>query len=271
MRWLYTHDLSPFAFSVEVAGRTVGLRWYGLAYVLGFLLAFWYFRRAQRNGTIPGLTDEALEHLSLAIVLGVFLGGRLGFVLQSPRDLLAAPALVFRVWEGGMAFFGGLLGVVLAIFIVAQRHGLSMLALTDVGAFPAALGLAVGRIANFINGELVGRPTGSDWGVIFPAVDALPRHPSQLYESASHFLLFGILVLAVRLRPAWARGRSGRISALFLCGYGLLRVLTDFYRADDVYFGALSAGQWVSLATFAVGLAWLWAIRRPRAASPAPQ
>lgn len=262
MDLLYIHDLSPWVFSLEVAGRTVGIRWYGLAYVFGFLLAFWYYRRAQRSGAIRGLTDEALEHLGLAIVLGVFVGGRLGFVLQFPRELMADPAFLFRVWEGGMAFFGGLVGVALAILFVARRHGLSMLALTDVGTFPAALGLAVGRIANFINAELVGRPTGGDWGVIFPTVDALPRHPSQLYESASHILLFGILALAIRRWPGWSRGRNGRLSALFLTVYGLLRVLTDFYRADDHIIGPFSTGQWASLAVSLIGLAWLWTLRR---------
>jgi phosphatidylglycerol:prolipoprotein diacylglycerol transferase len=198
MHLLYTHHLSPYVISFPVGGHVLGVRWYGLAYVFGFLLAFWYFRDAQRKGTIPGLTPEALENLMGAVVLGVLVGGRLGFVVQHPGDLVSDPMMVFRVWEGGMAFFGGLAGVGLAILLVARRYGLRVLALTDVAVFPAALGLAVGRIANFVNAELVGRPTGGPWGVVFPTVDNLPRHPSQLYESASHFLLFAILVLAAR-------------------------------------------------------------------------
>lgn len=256
MNPIITHNLSPWVFVLKIAGHSVGVRWYGLAYLLGFAFAWIALHRAWRAGRIPGLTEDALEQLGLAVVLGVFLGGRLGFVLQFPREILSDPLFVFRVWEGGMAFFGGLLGVVLAVWIVSRRHGLHFLDVTDVGAAPAALGLAFGRIANFINAELVGRPTNGRWGVVFPTVDQAPRHPSQLYESASHFLLFALLVLAAWRYPAWA-ARRGRLSALFLAGYGLLRVLTDFFRADDLYLGPLSAGQWASLAAGAVGLVWL--------------
>lgn len=262
MHLLYTHHLSPYVFAVPVRGHTFGIRWYGLAYILGFLLTYWYFRDAKRKGTVPGLTDEALENLLGAVVLGVLVGGRLGFVVQHPRDLLADPLMVLRVWEGGMAFFGGLAGVALALWLVARRYHLNLLALADVAVFPAALGLAVGRIANFVNAELVGRPTGGQWGVIFPTVDNVPRHPSQLYESASHFLLFGILVLVARRWPAWSRKVHGRLIALFLLLYGLFRFVTDFYRADDVFLGPFSLGQWASLLVAVIGAVWLWTLRR---------
>jgi phosphatidylglycerol:prolipoprotein diacylglycerol transferase len=264
MHLLYTHHLSPYVFAVHSGGRTFGIRWYGLAYVFGFLLAFWYFRDAQRRRRISGLSEEALENLLGAIVLGVLLGGRLGFVVQHPRELLADPLMVFRVWEGGMAFFGGLAGVAIALWLVARRYKLSLLALSDVAVFPAALGLAVGRIANFVNAELVGRPTGGDWGVIFPTVDNLPRHPSQLYESASHFLLFGILVLVARRSPAWSEEVHGRLTALFLALYGLFRFVTDFYRADDMFLGPFSYGQWASLLVAVIGAVWLWRLGAPR-------
>jgi phosphatidylglycerol:prolipoprotein diacylglycerol transferase len=262
MHLLYTHHLSPYVFAVRSGGHTLGIRWYGLAYVFGFLLTFWYFRDAQRKKTIPGLSEEALENLLGAVVLGVLLGGRLGFVVQHPRELLADPLMVFRVWEGGMAFFGGLAGVAIALCLVARRYKLSLLALSDIAVFPAALGLAVGRIANFVNAELVGRPTGGHWGVIFPTVDNLPRHPSQLYESASHFLLFGILVLVAHQWPAWSGRVHGRLTALFLALYGLFRFVTDFYRADDMFLGPFSYGQWASLLVAVIGAVWLWRLRR---------
>lgn len=163
-----------------------------------------------------------------------------------------------------MAFFGGLAGVLLALRLTARRFRAPFLALTDLAVFPAALGLAFGRIANFFNGELVGRPTGGSWGVVFPQVDKVPRFPSQLYESVSHFLLFGILVFTSRSCRAWTAVRSGRLSALFLTLYGFFRFLTDFYRADDTYWRPLSDGQWISLLTGLSGLAALGWLRRAK-------
>ena len=263
---IYTHQLSPFLFEVQLFGQTIGLRWYGLAYVAGFALAFWYFRSAARRQMMHGLDERAVEQLIFASAGGVLLGGRLGFILQHPGEIISDPLFVLRVWDGGMTFFGGLIGVLLAVWWVARRHGVSFWRLTDIATFPAALGLGLGRIANFINAELVGWPTGGNWGVVFPQVDSLPRHPSQLYEAASHFLLFGILVLAARLFAQWRRERVGRLSFLFLAGYGLLRFGTDFFRADDTFFGPFSTGQWASLLVALVGCIGLFWLRRPGSA-----
>lgn len=252
--FVFVSHLSPFLFQRHWLGYTLSVRWYGLAYALGFLLTFFYFRRAARRSAVPGFDGEALESLTVAVPVGVILGGRLGFVAQHPHELLHDPLFVLRIWEGGMAFFGGLIGTLLALWWVARSFGGRLLALTDIAVFPAALGLGFGRIANFLNGELLGRPTGGGWGVVFPQVDGVPRHPSQLYESASHFLLFGVLVLVSRRRPGWIGGRCGRLSFLFLVLYGGLRFLTDFYRADDTYWGPLSDGQWTSLLVGLVGL-----------------
>ena len=264
---VWVNNLSPFLFHVTVRGHELGVRWYGLSYLLGFVFVYLWFARAARDKTVPGLTPAALDSLVTAVVVGVLGGGRLGFVLQHPVQWAHDPLWFFRVWEGGMAFFGGLLGTLLAFAWVGRRFGLSLPALLDVAVFPTALGLAVGRLANFVNGELVGKPTRSDWGVVFPGVDTLPRHPSQLYESASHFLLFGILLLTARRFPAWTHAVSGRLTALFLAVYGFLRFGTDFFRDDDVYFGPapvhFSSGQWASVILCAAGLVWLARCRKP--------
>ena len=258
---VYVNNLSPFLIHAQLFGQTVGIRWYGLAYVLGLAMAFLSFRTAARRGYLPNLSAQAQEQMFMALVAGVVGGGRLGFVLQHPARLLADPLFFFRVWEGGMAFFGGLVGVALALVWTARRHNLNFWALADVATFPAAFGLGVGRIANFVNGELWGRPTNGDWGVVFPKTDMLPRHPSQLYEAVSHFLLFGVLVWLLRRHRHRVLDYPGFLAALFLVFYGVLRFLTDFYRADDTFFGPFSSGQWASLIVALFGAVLL---RRPR-------
>ena len=254
---VYVHDLSPFVFQAHLFGQAVGVRWYGLAYVFGLWVAFFAFGRAAQRGLLPGLSQEAQSRMIVAVSLGVIGGGRLGYVLQHPARLLSDPLFFFRVWEGGMAFFGGLAGVILALAWTARRFGLSFWSLADVAAFPAAFGLGVGRVANFINAELWGRLTASTWGVVFPRVDGLPRHPSQLYEAASHFLMLAVLLWLLRGRPNAIRERPGAFAALFMALYGALRFLTDFYRADDLYLGPWSSGQWASLLVAAIGVCLL--------------
>ncbi len=254
---LFVNRLSPWAIHVVIGGHEFGVRWYGLAYALGFWLTWLALMRAAREGR-AGLNRERVDTLLVRIMLGVLIGGRVGFVVQHPVELLHRPVFLFEVWNGGMAFFGGLLGVVRALWWSARVDGVQVPALLDVLTFPSSLGLAFGRVANFVNGELVGRPTHADWGVIFPAIDALPRHPSQLYESVSHFVLFAILVWLWRYRRGWAEARAGRLSWVFLALYGTFRFLTDFFRADDVFWGPFSDGQWFSLALAVIGVLGLW-------------
>jgi phosphatidylglycerol:prolipoprotein diacylglycerol transferase len=193
-------------------------------------------------------------------VLGVVLGGRLGYVLfYKLEDYLADPLAILRVWEGGMSFHGGFLGVIVAMLLFARRRGISWLAVTDFIAPLVPLGLAAGRIGNFINGELWGRPTDLPWAMVFPQVDSLPRHPSQLYQFALEGVaLFVILWLyARRPRP------TGAVSALFLIGYGSFRFLAEFAREPDAFLGplalGLSMGQWLSLPMVIAGV---WLLRR---------
>jgi phosphatidylglycerol:prolipoprotein diacylglycerol transferase len=262
--FLYVHQLSPFIFKAHFFGQTFGLRWYGLAYVLGLVAAFWAFRVAARRGLLPNLDSEAQQQMIFALAAGVVGGGRLGYVLQHGSKLLSDPFFLLRVWEGGMTFFGGLAGVALALLWAKKRFDLNFWTLSDVAAFPAAFGLGVGRVANFINGELIGRPTGENWGVIFPRVDNLPRHPSQLYEAASHFVLLGVLLWLLNRRPKIIREKPGIFAALFLALYGILRFATDFYRADETFLGPFSSGQWASLIVAVIGV-WLL---RARASQP---
>lgn len=259
---IWTHDLSPFLVSFQWHGQTLGLRWYGLAYVLGFVLGALTLRRAVMRGQIENGSEAVLDRLIWALIGGVVLGGRLGFVAQNIPEWRADPLFPFKVWGGGMAFFGGLLGVILAVVWAVWRYKLRFWQVTDALTFPAALGLGFGRVANFINAELVGAPTNGNWGVIFPKVDALPRHPSQLYEAASHFALWALLLFLAHRHRAWAYGRAGRLSLVFLSFYGVARFLTDFFRADDTYFGPFSSGQWASLAVALAGAILLVLIKR---------
>lgn len=256
MQHIYIDRLSPFVWHTSIHGSEFGIRWYGLAYLASFALMYFFFRRAALRGDIPGLDIPEVDNLAIRIIAGVMIGGRLGYVVQHLDILIHDPVFLIRIWGGGMAFFGGLAGVIIAIWTFARKHQFNYLALTDVCALPAALGLGIGRIANFVNGELFGKPTHANWGVIFPRTDFVARHPSQLYESATHFLLFAILFF---LYPRWVRrGRPGFISFLFLLGYGLLRFLTDFYRQDDTYWSIFSDGQWFSLGVAAGGAICLY-------------
>ena len=248
---IIVNDFSPFVFHFKLGGHDVGLRWYGLAYVLGFVFASLAFRRAIRQGMLPGATAGTQDRLMTAIIVGVLVGGRMGFVLQNLGSWARDPFFPLKVYEGGMAFFGGLLGVILGLAWVARKEKLAFWSLTDVATMPAMLGLAFGRIANFVNAELWGRPTGGSWGVIYPKVDRLPRHPSELYESASHFAAFGILVLLSRREAI-----PGKLSAWFLILYGTFRFLTDFLR-DEPLVGPLNTGQYASLVVALIGVVLL--------------
>lgn len=233
-------------------GFELSPRWYGLAYVIGFVMGYKALKSALEAGKFPTLKLADIDNLMIALVAGVVLGGRLGYCLQNLELWMKDPFYFFHFNEGGMAFFGGLGGVVLALVIFAWRKGMSFAALGDACTIPAALGLGIGRIANFINGELPGNRTDGSWGVIFPAYDpGNPRHPSVLYEGATHFLLAGILIWASRQK--WAGERPGVLGTLFVLVYGLLRIVTEAFREADTYWGPLTNGQGASLVIAAVG------------------
>ena len=200
--------------------------------------------------------------------MGIILGGRLGQVLLwQPGYYLAHPLEILKIWEGGMAFHGGFLGVVLAIYLYARNQKLSLWWVADVIAPSTPIGLFLGRVANFINGELWGRPTNVPWAMVFPHADNLPRHPSQLYQAALEgILLFAFLHLAGRRRAV--RERPGMMTGLFLMGYAVARSIGEIFREPEVDLGSFNFvtwGQILSVPMFAVGL--YLALRRPKAAA----
>jgi phosphatidylglycerol:prolipoprotein diacylglycerol transferase len=255
------------------------IRWYALAYIAGILLGWRYAATLLKAPSLwtrrpPPLSVERLDDLILWITLGVIVGGRLGHTLfYTPELIWRDPMEILKVWHGGMSFHGGALGVLLAISLFAWRNRLEVLRVGDLIAASTPIGLFFGRIANFINGELWGRPTTLPWGIIFPGAGPLPRHPSQLYEAALEGLgLFALLAWAV-----WGKrwtGRRGVIMGLFVLGYGLVRISLENVREPDAYMPhfplGLTMGMMLS-APMVIGGAWLvWrGLREPLPAEAA--
>jgi len=245
----------------------LAIRWYGLMYLLGFGLFWWLGRKRLKRPDIAAATrldSQSLDDLLFFGVLGVVLGGRLGYVLfYKPLYCLAHPLESFAVWQGGMAFHGGLIGVMTALWLFCRVRGLRFFAVMDFVAPLVPLGLAAGRMGNFINGELWGRPSDLPWAMVFPqAGDALARHPSQLYQFAAE----GLLLFALLWWWSGRRRAIGEISGLFLVGYGSARFLVEFARQPDAFLGTLAAGmsmgQWLSLPMILIGIPMILVARK---------
>lgn len=244
-------QLDPVAISIG----PLSVHWYGLMYLLAFVLFVVMGRIHARRLPQQGWTNQAIDDLLFYGALGVVLGGRLGYVLfYKPDYYLSHPLDIFALWQGGMSFHGGLLGVMLAMALYGRKHGRSFFEVTDFIAPLVPLGLAAGRIGNFINGELVGRITDVPWAMIFPRTDNFPRHPSQLYQFAGEGVLLFMLLWWYASKP---RPRAA-VSAVFLMGYGLARFMAEFGREPDDFlgllFGNLSMGQWLSLPMILAGI-----------------
>lgn len=287
-------EISPEIVSVTIFGVEFALRWYALAYIAGIVIGWRVVVAATRRPALwPGdaapMTARDVEDLLTWVILGVILGGRLGYVLfYQPGYYLANPGQILQVWQGGMAFHGGLLGVVLAVVLFSWRRGINWISVADALCMVAPVGLLLGRVANFINAELWGRPTDLPWGVIFPGraaqdcadvIGLCARHPSQLYEAA----LEGLILGAVLLWLGWRRGAlrvPGTLTGVFFAGYGIARFLVEFVRQPDAQFVSpgnplglawhvggygLTMGQILSLPMIAFGIGLvIWARRNAR-------
>lgn len=249
-------EIGPFA-----------VRWYALAYIVGILLAWRYGLYLARRPQAQ-ITPQQFDDLLLYATLGVILGGRLGYVLfYKPGYFIEYPAEILMVWQGGMSFHGGLLGVIIAMLLYARAQKIAFFAIADIAACATPIGLFLGRLANFVNGELYGRPTELPWGIVFPDGGPMARHPSQLYEAfLEGIVLFAILFLVARFSDALLR--RGFLSGLFLVLYGLFRSLVEILREPDAhlgYIGGVTMGQILSLPMILIGLLFIWqAQRRPR-------
>lgn len=282
------HQIDPIALALG----PLQIHWYGIMYLLGFGVAWWLGRRRIRQGRLPGVDEQAFGDLLFYGMLGVVIGGRLGYVFFYAFDeLLGDPLMLVRIWEGGMSFHGGLLGVVAAAIWWARRHQLHFFDVADFIAPLVPAGLGFGRVGNYIGGELWGKFTGAGWGVVFPgapelsrmsaeqvsqqfaagALDGFARHPSQLYQAALEGLVMFVVLwwFSCQPRPRYA------VAGLFALMYGGFRFLVEFVRVPDAQlgylaFGWLTMGQLLSLPLIAIGLYWLWRSRRSPVLQPAP-
>lgn len=291
MAYIPFPNISPDLVSIEIGGLTLALRWYALAYIAGLIWGWWLIARLVRradlwDGPAP-MQAEQVERLLTWIILGVVLGGRIGYALfYQPGYYLQNPTEILKVWQGGMSFHGGFLGVAVAAYWFCRREGVPVARMADLLAVAAPMGLMLGRIANFINAELWGRPTTLPWGVAFPGdaaqdcpgiIGICARHPSQLYEAALEGLILGAVLLYLVLRRGWLR-RPGGVAGLFLAGYGLARFVVEFVRQPDPQFisegnplglawhvggWGITQGQALSIPMMAVGL---WLLMRARRA-----
>ncbi len=265
---IYWENLGLRPYLFEIGGFQ--LRFYSLAYLLGILFAYWHLSKMIKAPGAP-MAQRHADDLFFYCTLGVILGGRIGYAAFYKPELFAS-ADVFKLWEGGMSFHGGVIGVLVAISWVAWRGGLSWLRVCDYIAVNVPVGYMLGRLANFVNAELYGRPVESDFplAMVFPTdPDLLPRHPSQLYQAGFEGLMLGLLLLLLFWQTR-ARWRPGLLVAVFTIGMGLGRFLMEFFREPDAHLAhvvaetGLSRGQWLSLPMIGIGLAVLaYALLRP--------
>ncbi|WP_019831203.1 prolipoprotein diacylglyceryl transferase [Sphingomonas sp. PR090111-T3T-6A] len=255
----FTHWTSLGLSPVALQLGPVAVRWYSLAYITGILAGWWYLLKLLAQPGAPMARRHADDFVFDA-TLGVLLGGRIGYVLfYRPDYYLQHPAEIFKLWEGGMSFHGGAAGVLIAILFYCRRKGLSWLRVTDYIACVAPIGLFFGRLANFVNGELWGKPSTVPWAIVFPGAGDVPRHPSELYEAGLEgFVLF--VILSLLFWKSDARYKPGFLAGSFVLGYGVFRFFVEFFREPDeqlVEFARvthLHMGQWLCVPMILVGL-----------------
>lgn len=267
----FLHQIDPILFqspefSLFGANFQPAVHWYGLMYLLGFSAAWLLGRSRVRAGRLPGVTEQAYSDLLFYCMLGVIFGARIGYILiYDLGSYIADPVQIFKIWQGGMSFHGGMLGVLVAMVWYARSRQRPWLQVMDFVAPCVPTGLAAGRVGNFINGELWGRVADLSlpWGMVFRGAGDLPRHPSQVYQ----FLMEGVLLFVLLWLYARKPRATGRVSAAFLFGYGVFRFIAEFFREPDAHLGLLSLGmsmgQWLCVPMILGGAAlWWWCGRR---------
>ena len=259
------NPITPVAFSVF----GLDVRWYALAYVAAFIVGYWLFcRLMRRRDSMIHLTKAQMDDLLTAVIIGVILGGRLGYVLFYDLGyFLSHPLEIFAVWHGGMSFHGGLIGVIASIFIFARRKHVNAWSVLDLMSVVAPIGLFFGRIANFINREVMGRPTDVPWAVVFSGDTPIPRHPSPLYEAATEGVVLFVIMYCL-YRYTGLRRHPGALGGIMGMCYAVFRMFCEMFRAPDVQIGfltgwGLTMGQLLSFVMFLCGLGiFVFAIRK---------
>ncbi len=265
-------EIDPVIFQIG----PLAVHWYGLAYVAGILIGWFYARRLAMNTALwrnetPAITLQQLDDFLLWAAGGIVLGGRIGYILfYDLGSVLANPIRAIEIWNGGMSFHGGFLGTTLAMIIFARRNGIGLWSLFDIVAAVVPIGLFFGRIANFINGELWGRLSSMPWAIVFPTGGPFARHPSQLYEAALEGLML-LCVLAWFVYRRQALKSPGLVTGIFVLGYASSRIFVEFFREPDAQIGYL-VGGWLTMGmvlSLPMALAGIWAIARARRAAAA--
>ena len=259
---MYIHNLNPVIFDFGI----LSLRWYSLAYLVGIIFGWWYGRKIillisgrLKNNFKLNLFDDYITY----VIISIIIGGRLGYILfYNLSYFFSNPIEIFFIWNGGMSFHGGLLGIIIGTVIFSKKKNFNKLVLLDVVSCVAPVGIFFGRLANFINGELYGKPTDLPWAVTFPLVDAQGRHPSQIYEALLEgVILFLILNLLIRKISY----KKGECAALFLVFYSIFRIVSEFYREPDLQIGYIfnyiSMGSLLSFIMFSLGVIMYFKIK----------
>jgi len=249
---VFYHNLNPIIFSIG----SLEVRWYGLMYVLSFIVVYFYARAAVKHKKLP-ITYKDLDDLMIWLVAALIIGARLfEVVFYNPSYYLSNPSEIIAIWHGGLSFHGGLAGVLIAGYAFSKRKKISFLQMCDVFVVPLALAQVFGRIGNFINGELYGRVTSLPWGVKFPSAEGF-RHPSQLYEAAYDLVIFGFLFFQRNLKR-----KPGYLLGWFLVLYSIFRFFTEFVRAPEIMIGPLTMGQCLNIPMFILGVYLLYRIKK---------
>ena len=260
---MYTHNLDP----IFIDFGFIIIRWYSLAYIFGIVIGWWYGKKLI-NHILKDINlkfnIKEFDDLITYLIISIIIGGRLGYIIfYNLGYYLSNPFDVLKVWEGGMSFHGALLGIIIGTYFFSKKQKVPTFFLLDIIACVSPIGIFLGRLANFINGELVGKVTTVSWGVVFPAIDSLPRHPSQLYEALLEGAVLFLILNSFILRR---RYKIGTCSYIFLIYYGIFRIISEFFRQPDpqigLLFNLLSMGTLLSLLMIIAGIIILNVLRK---------